>query len=79
MAQFELSAHCTMNNHGMHIEKGSKVNINIPLMGILPNNLFGNPRCADMIRQQFSAQGYTIPPNSPILNRGYWDIKMTGR
>lgn len=76
MAQFELTARHTMNNHGLYIDRGTKLNINIPLIGITQGNFFGNPRCANTILQQLAAQGIIVPSNSPILNRGHWDIKV---
>lgn len=77
MPKFELTARSTMNmGMGMQIPKGQQITINIPTMGIGPSNLFGNPRCKDSVLQQFSVNGISLPPNSPFLNRGHWDVKM---
>lgn len=81
MATFVLTAHCQMTNGatGMHIPKGHQMTITIPMMGITPNNLFGNSRCKDQLLQQFAVNGIHLPPNSPWLNKGHWDIKMIGK
>lgn len=77
MSKFELTAHCQMYlGQGVCIPKGQQMIINIPMMGITPGNLFGNNRCKDMVLQQFAVNGISVPPTSPILNRGHWDIKM---
>lgn len=77
MPKFELTARFTMNmGNGIQVPKGQHMTINIPMMGIGPNNLFGNPRCRDSLMQQFSVNGLSLPTNSPILNRGHWDVKM---
>jgi len=77
MPKFELTARSTMNlGIGMQIPKGERIEINIPMMGIVPGNLFGNPRCRDAVQKQFELNGLSLPPNSPFLNRGHWDVKM---
>lgn len=76
MAQFVITARHSCNIGGQHIEKGDSFNINIAMTGIVPTGLFGNSRCADTILKQLSAQGLELPKNSPILNLGYWDVKM---
>lgn len=76
MPRFELIARSNMNHNGMHISKGDTIFINIPITGIQPNNLFGNSRCNDSLRQQLSVNGLNLPQNSPWLNRGFWDVKM---
>jgi len=77
MAKFKLTAHQTMNlGQGIQIPKGQQLSINIPIMGITPGNLFGNPRCKDALLQQLSVNGINVPPNSPILDRGHWEVKM---
>lgn len=77
MAKFELTARFTMQlGTGSQIPKGQIMIINIPMMGIGPSNLFGNPRCKDALLQQFQMNGISLPPNSPLLNRGHWDTKM---
>lgn len=76
MPQFNITArHQTCLGNGMVIDKGDNFTLNIPMVGITPNNLFGNSRCKDIILRQFSNQGIELHPNSPLLNSGRWDIK----
>ncbi len=80
MATFELTARQQMFlGNGNVISKGTPISIHIPMMGIVPGNLFGNPRCRDAVLQQFAMNGINVPPNSPILSRGHWDIKMINK
>lgn len=81
MATFVLTArgHMTNGTTGMYIPKGHQMTITIPMIGITPNNLFGNSRCKDLLLQQFAVNGISLAPNSPWLNRGYWDIRMIGK
>ena len=77
MAKFELTANSQMYlGNGACIPKGQQMTINIPMMGINPNNLFGNSRCKEMLLQQFAVNGISLPSNSPFLNKGHWDVKM---
>lgn len=76
MPQFNITARRqTFLDNGMVINKGDNFTLNIPMGGITPNNLFGNPRCRDIILRQFSSQGIELPPYSPLLNSARWDIK----
>ncbi len=76
MAQFVLTARHASCIGGQHIDRGQQFNINVCIMGITPINLFNNSRCADTILRQLSAQGLDLPKNSPLLNGGYWEIKI---
>ena len=50
MAQFLLTAKQGINRpNGLHLDKGTQIMINVPLLGIQPGNFFGNPRCKDII------------------------------
>ncbi len=50
--------------------------INVPLLGIQPGNFFGNPRCKDIILQQFRAQGISVPyADQAFYSRGNWDVR----
>lgn len=62
---------------GLHIDRGQQFTININMMGITPNNLFGNSRCQDSLLQQFRLNGIDVPKTDVgVLNRGAWDIRM---
>lgn len=62
---------------GLHINKGQEFTININMMGITPNNLFGNSRCQDALIQQFRVNGIDVPRSDyGIYSRGTWDITM---
>lgn len=77
MATFDLIArHQMVLGNGIVVAKGSPVTLNIHIQGITPVNLFGNSRCKDQILQQFAVNGIQLPPNSPFLNKGHWEIKM---
>ena len=78
MAQFILTAKQDINRpNGFHLDKGTQLNITIPMMGITPGNLFGNNRCKEQLLQQFKKNGIFIPPtDSGFYSRGNWDIKM---
>ena len=76
MPKFELTARHDLNHNGMHVDKGTQLTIMIPVMGITPGSLFGSSRCKDALRQQFAVNGLNLPPNSPWLNLGCWDVKM---
>lgn len=46
MPTFVLTARHDINRaNGFHINRGQEITINIPMMGIDPNNLFNNSRC----------------------------------
>lgn len=78
MATFTLTAtHSTSRPGGLYIVKGDEITINIPMMGIGPNNLFGNNRCKEALVRQFQINGIDVPPtDTGIYSRGMWDIKM---
>lgn len=78
MASFELTAkHQIDRSGGLHIDKGQTFTVNINMMGITPNNLFGNTRCLDALVKQFQFNGIDVPKtDSGIYSRGAWDIKM---
>lgn len=78
MAQFILTARHDINRpNGFHLDKGTQLNITIPLLGITPGNLFGNNRCKDYLLQQFNINGISIPPTDlGFYSRGSWDIEM---
>ena len=78
MPTFDLIAKHSENRiNGFHIEKGTQITIHINMMGITPNNLFGNNRCKDALVQQFRMNGIDIPPtDAGIYGRGMWEIKM---
>ena len=78
MASFELTAkHKIDRPGGLHIDRGQRFTVNINMMGITPNNLFGNSRCADVLVKQFQLNGIDVPKtDSGIYSRGAWDIKM---
>ena len=58
MAQFILTAKQDINRpNGFHLDKGTQLNITIPMMGIAPGNLFGNNRCKEQLLQQFKMNG----------------------
>ena len=78
MAQFVLTLRQDVNRHnGFHLDKGAVFTINIPVMGITPNNLFNNSRCKGHLLQQFKINGIDLPQNDILYtNKGAWDIKM---
>lgn len=77
MAVFELTATRQMVlGNGMIVDKGMPLTLNIPMHGITPYNLMNNSRCRDQVLQQFAMNGVPLPPNSPYLNPGCWNIKM---
>ena len=78
MASFELTAkHQIDRPGGLHIDRGQTFTININMMGITPNNLFGNSRCADVLVKQFQLNGIDAPKTDcGIYGRGAWEIKM---
>ena len=77
MAIFELTATRQMVlGIGMIVDKGMTLTLNIPMNGITPYNLMNNSRCRDQVLQQFAMNGVPLPPNSPYLNPGCWNIKM---
>lgn len=76
MPRFELTARIDMYQNGMYVSKGTPVSVNIPMMGILPGNLFSNSKCKDALLQQFAINGLPLPPNSNWLNTSHWDVKM---
>lgn len=76
MASFILTARHDINRaNGFHIAKGQEITINIPMMGIGPNNLFNNSRCKDALVRQFQINGIDIPPSDiGVYSRGAWDV-----
>lgn len=78
MAQFVLTLKAPVDRpNGFHLEKGTEFTINIPVMGITPNNLFNNSRCKDQLIQQMRFNGIDLPKNDIIYaNKGPWDVKM---
>ena len=78
MANFLLTATRNIDRaNGFHIDRGCEIAINIPMMGIGPNNLFQNSRCKDTLIRQFQLQGINIPPTDlAFYSRGTWDIRM---
>ena len=78
MATFTIIARCDINrSNGFHIGRGEEYTIHIPMMGITPNNLFGNSRCKDALVRQFHLNGIDLPPTDPALcSKGIWDIQM---
>ena len=78
MPTFQLTArHSTSRPGGLYIQKGQEITITIPMMGIGPNNLFGNNRCKEAVVRQFQINGIDVPPtDSGIYSRGMWDIKQ---
>lgn len=77
MPQFILTAKHDINAaNGTHVSKGQNFAININMLGINPNNLFNNQRCADALKQQLCLV-CGFPPS--IIDRGKspWDIRMT--
>ena len=75
MATFELRLNHDICIGGHNKSKGQLFILNMD-KGITPVNLFQNSRCADTVLKQLSAQGLDLPKNSPLLNKGHWDIKM---
>lgn len=78
MATFELTARHQIDRcGGLHIERGHTFTININMMGITPNNLFGNSRCMEQLVRQFELNGISVPrTDSGVYSRGAWDIVM---
>lgn len=78
MPTFELTARHDINRvNGLYISRGQQFTVNINMMGITPNNLFGNNRCADQLVQQFKLNGIDVPKTDVgIYSRGAWDIRM---
>ena len=78
MPTFELTAKHSVNRPGgFFISKGQEMTITIPMMGIGPNNLFGNNRCKEALVRQFQINGLYVPPtDTGIYSRGMWDIKI---
>lgn len=78
MAQFVLTLRHDVNRpNGFHLDKGYECTINIPVMGITPNDLFNNSRCKGPLLQQFKMNGIDLPQNDILYtNKGAWDIKM---
>ena len=78
MATFELTAKHQINRPGgLHIDRGQTLSVNINMIGITPNNLFGNPRCVDALVKQFQFNGIDVPKTDyGIYSRGAWDIKV---
>lgn len=78
MATFTLTAaHSTTRPGGLYIAKGQEISINIQMMGIGPNNLFGNNRCKEALVRQFQINGIDVPStDTGIYSRGMWDIKI---
>lgn len=78
MPTFELTARHPISRPGigLYIERGQSYTININMVGITPNNLFNNSRCADQLAKQFRIWGIDVPKTDSIYNPGMWDIKM---
>ncbi len=76
MPKFELTAKSDCSNNGHNIHKGQTMTIEISVMGIQPYNLFNDARCADNVRRQFALHDLDVPPNSPLLSPGKWDVKL---
>ena len=78
MAQFVLTLRQDVNRpNGFHLDKGAVFKINIPVMGINPNNLFNNSRCKEPLLQQLKMNGIDLPQNDILYtNKGAWDIKI---
>lgn len=78
MPTFELTAKQSINRPGgFYIARGQEITITIPMMGIGPNNLFGNNRCKEALVRQFQLNGIDIPPtDTGIYSRGLWDVRM---
>lgn len=78
MAQFLLTAKQSINRpNGFHLDKGTQIMLTIPVMGIMPGNLFNNNRCKNYILQQFKMNGINIPETDcAFYSRGNWDVKM---
>ena len=70
MPKFELTARYDLTHNGMHVDKGMRLYITIPMSGITPGSLFGSSRCKDALRQQFAVNGLNLPPNTTWLNLG---------
>ena len=78
MPTFVLTARHDINRaNGFHIDRGQEITINIPMMGIGPNNLFNNSRCKEALIRQFQINGIDIPySDCGVYSRGAWDIFM---
>ena len=78
MAQFVLTLRNDVNRpNGFHLDKGYECTINIPVMGITPNNLFNNSRCKEPLFQQLKMNGIDLPQNDILYtSKGLWDVKM---
>lgn len=76
MPKFELTAKSDWQRNGESVFKGQTMTIEISTPGVMPNNLFGNSRCADQLRHQFALHELNLPPDSPLLSAGKWDVKM---
>ena len=78
MAQFVLTLRQDVNRpNGFHSDKGAVFTINIPVMGITPNNLFNNSRCKGPLIQQLKVNGIDLPQSDILYtNKGSWDVKM---
>lgn len=78
MAQFVLTARYDINrSNQFHLDKGTQLNITIPMAGISTFNLFNNSRCKDALLNQFKLQGINIPASDmAFYSLGCWDVKM---
>lgn len=80
MAQFTLTARNDIYRPGCYISRGTTFDITINVMGITPNSLFNNPRCADQLSRQFKINGIDLPmTDRGVFSKGAWDIQMTNR
>ena len=61
---------------GQSITKGDDYRINIPLNYITSGNLFLTPNIRSTILQQLSNQGLVLPNNTPLLNKGTFDVQQ---
>lgn len=61
--------------NGFHIPKGQTFEVHINMIGIQPNNLFNNQRCADQLNH-YLEKVYNFPPE--VIRRGAapWKIDM---
>ncbi len=79
MPTFVLTAKHDINRPqiGLHVCRGQEITINVNMPGIVPGNLFGNPRCQDAVVRQFQINGIDVPKtDAAVYSRGAWDIKM---
>lgn len=78
MAQFILTLNRQVDRpNGFHLDKGFECRINIAMVGIKSDNLFGNSRCKEALITQLKFQGIDLPKTDILYNsKGPWNIKM---